>query len=49
VNGPDYRSVMEKAGTIPTSSTPAEMATLIGDTARDMGALIKDLGIAQLD
>jgi tripartite-type tricarboxylate transporter receptor subunit TctC len=49
VNGPDFRSVMEKAGTIPTASSPTEMAALIAETARDMGALIRDLGIAQLD
>lgn len=49
MNGPDYRSVMEKSGAIPTASTPPEMAALIAETARDVGALLKDLGIKQLD
>ncbi len=49
VNSPDYRSVMEKSGAIPTASTPQEMAALIGETVRDFGGLIKDLGIKQLD
>jgi tripartite-type tricarboxylate transporter receptor subunit TctC len=49
VSGPDYRSVMEKSGAIPTASTPPEMAALIAETARDVDALLKDLGIKQLD
>jgi len=49
VNGPDYRSVMEKSGAIPTASTPQEMAALISETVRDVGGLLKDLGIKQLD
>ena len=49
VNGPNYRSVMEKSGTIPTASTPAEMAAIMAETVRDFGGLIKDLGIAQIE
>ena len=49
VNGPDYRSVMEKSGAIATASTPEEMVAVIAETVRDVGALIKDLGIKQLE
>ncbi len=49
VNSAEYRSVMEKSGAIPTASTPAEMSALIGETVRDFGGLLKDLGIKQLD
>jgi tripartite-type tricarboxylate transporter receptor subunit TctC len=49
VTGPNYRSVMEKSGTIPTASTPAEMAAIMAETVRDFGGLIKDLGIAQIE
>jgi tripartite-type tricarboxylate transporter receptor subunit TctC len=49
VNAPDYRSVMEKSGTIPTASTPAEMATIMTETVRDFGQLIKELGIPQIE
>jgi tripartite-type tricarboxylate transporter receptor subunit TctC len=49
VNAPNYRSVMEKSGAIATATTPAEMAAVIGETVRDTGALLKDLGIKQLE
>jgi tripartite-type tricarboxylate transporter receptor subunit TctC len=49
VNSPQYRSVMEKSGAIPTATTPAEMAALVSGTVRDVGVLIKDLGIKQLE
>lgn len=49
VNAPDYRSVMEKSGTVAIASSPAEMGTIIGETVRDFDHLIKDLGIKQLE
>jgi len=49
VNTSDYRSVMEKSGTIPTTSTPAELGKIIGETVRDFDRLITDLGIKQLE
>ena len=45
----DYRSVMERAGTLPTSSTPDEMGREIGATLKDYGRMIRELGIAQVD
>jgi len=49
VDAPAYRSVLEPSGTIAMASTPAEMAGVIADTLRDFGALIKELGIKQLE
>lgn len=49
VNSTDYRSVMERSGAIPTASTPEEMGAVIGETVRDVGALIKELDIKQLE
>jgi len=49
VNAPDYRSVMEKSGTVASASTPAELSTIIAETVRDFDRLIKDLGIRQLE
>jgi tripartite-type tricarboxylate transporter receptor subunit TctC len=49
VNSTDYRSVMERSGAIPTASTPGEMAAVIGETVRDVGALIKELDIKRLE
>ncbi|MBV9954447.1 MAG: tripartite tricarboxylate transporter substrate binding protein [Pseudolabrys sp.] len=45
----DFKSVMERAGTIPTSSTPEQLAALIAETAKESGAMFKELGIEQLD
>ena len=49
VNGPHYRSVMEKSGTIAAASTPGELGAIIAETVRDFDGLIKDLGIKQLE
>jgi tripartite-type tricarboxylate transporter receptor subunit TctC len=49
VNSADYRSVMERSGAIPTPSTPAELGAVIAETLRDVGALIKELDIKQLE
>jgi tripartite-type tricarboxylate transporter receptor subunit TctC len=49
VGSPEYRSVMEKSGTIASASTPGELDIIIGETVRDFDRLIKDLGIKQLE
>jgi tripartite-type tricarboxylate transporter receptor subunit TctC len=49
VASPDFTSVIEKTGVIPVSSSVDELAALINDTAREFGALVKELGIEQLD
>ncbi len=45
----DFKSVIEKTGVIPVSSSIDEFAAIIADTAKEAGAMIKDLGIEQLD
>ena len=49
VNSPDYRSVMERSGSIAIASTSEEMSAVIAETVRDVGALIKELDIKQLE
>ena len=49
VASPEFKSIMEKAGTIPTSSTTEEFAQLITTTAKDAGVMLRDLGIPQID
>ena len=45
----DFKSVIEKTGVIPVSSSIDEFAAIIADTAKDAGIMIKELGIEQLD
>jgi tripartite-type tricarboxylate transporter receptor subunit TctC len=49
VGSPEFRSVMEKSGTIAAASTPAELGRIIGETVRDFDQLIKELGIKQIE
>jgi tripartite-type tricarboxylate transporter receptor subunit TctC len=43
----DFRSLIENAGSLPVSSTPQEFAAIIGKTADDMTASVKEFGIQQ--
>ena len=45
----DFKTVIEKTGVIPLSSSIEEFAAIIADTAKEAGAMIKELGIEQLD
>jgi tripartite-type tricarboxylate transporter receptor subunit TctC len=45
----EFKSVIEKTGVIPVSSSVDEFATIISDTAKEAAVLIKELGIEQLD
>jgi tripartite-type tricarboxylate transporter receptor subunit TctC len=45
----DFKSVIEKTGVIPISSSIDEFAAIIADTAKEADAMIKQLGIEQLD
>ena len=45
----DFKSVIEKTGVIPLSSSIDEFAAIIADTAREAGVMIRELGIEQLD
>ena len=49
VASPEFKTVIEKTGVIPVSSSVDELGALINDTAKEFGVLIKDLGIEQLD
>ena len=44
---PDYRSLIEKAGSIPVSSTPVELQQVITATRDDVLSSIRDLGMQQ--
>jgi tripartite-type tricarboxylate transporter receptor subunit TctC len=45
----DFKGVIEKTGVIPLSSSIDEFAAIIADTAKEASAMIKELGIEQLD
>jgi tripartite-type tricarboxylate transporter receptor subunit TctC len=45
----DFRSVIEKTGVIPLSSSIDEFAAIIADTAKEAATMIRELGIEQLD
>ena len=45
----EFKSVIEKTGVIPVSSSIDEFATIIADTAKEAGTMIRELGIEQLD
>ena len=49
VASPEFKTVIEKTGVIPVSSSVDEFAAIIADTAKEAGAMIKELGIEQLD
>jgi tripartite-type tricarboxylate transporter receptor subunit TctC len=45
----EFRTVIEKTGVIPLSSSVDEFAAIMADTAKEAGVMIKELGIQQLD
>jgi tripartite-type tricarboxylate transporter receptor subunit TctC len=45
----EFKSVIEKTGVIPVSSSVDEFAAIIADTAKEAAVMIKELGIEQLD
>ncbi len=49
VASPEFRTVIEKTGVIPQSSSVAEFAAIMADTAKEAAVMIKELGIQQLD
>jgi tripartite-type tricarboxylate transporter receptor subunit TctC len=49
VASPEFKTVIEKTGVIPVSSSVDEFAAIIADTAKEAGVMIKELGIEQLD
>jgi tripartite-type tricarboxylate transporter receptor subunit TctC len=45
----EFKSVIEKTGVIPVSSSVDEFAAIIAETAKEAAVMIRDLGIEQLD
>jgi len=44
---PDYRDLIEKGGSLPESSTPAELGQVITQTVTDVEATIREFGMQQ--
>jgi tripartite-type tricarboxylate transporter receptor subunit TctC len=42
---PDYKSLVETAGSLPESSTPAELATILRQTEADISPTIREFGL----
>jgi tripartite-type tricarboxylate transporter receptor subunit TctC len=47
VNGADYRTLIERAGSIPVASTPDELRQIIMQTLDDVAASIREFGMQQ--
>ena len=47
VDTPEYRAMIEKAGSIPVSSTPEELQQVITQTLDDVAASIREFGLQQ--
>ena len=47
VNTPDYRQLIEKAGSIPLSSSPQELSTILGQTYEQAAATVHAFGLEQ--
>ena len=45
VAAPDYRALIEKSGSVPVSSTPAEMQAVIDRAVRDAAPIITEFGL----
>ena len=48
VSSPEYRTLVERSGSVAVSSTPAQFRKIIDDTAADAAPIIRELGV-QLD
>ena len=49
VGSPEYKSVMEKGGTVAVASTPEQLGGIVAETVKDFADLIKTLEIKQLE
>ena len=47
VGSPEYRALIEKAGSLPVSSTPEELRQVITQTLDDVAASIREFGMQQ--
>jgi tripartite-type tricarboxylate transporter receptor subunit TctC len=44
---PEYRDLIEKGGSLPESSTPAQLGQVIAQTVDDVAATIREFGMEQ--
>jgi len=49
VGSAEYKSVMEKGGTVAVASTPEQLGGIVAETVKDFADLIASLGIKQLE
>ena len=47
VSAPDYREMIEKAGSIPLSSTPQELSRILAETYEQTAATVREFGLQQ--
>ena len=47
IKTPEYREMIEKAGSIPLSSTPEELAKILVDTYEQTVGIVKEFGLQQ--
>jgi len=47
VKTPDYRQLIEKAGSIPLSSTPRELSAILAETYGQTAATVREFGLAR--
>jgi tripartite-type tricarboxylate transporter receptor subunit TctC len=47
VKTPDYRQLIEKAGSIPLSSTAEELAKILRETYQQTAATVRQFGLQQ--
>jgi tripartite-type tricarboxylate transporter receptor subunit TctC len=47
VKAPDYRQLIEKAGSIPLSSTPQELTQILAETHAQTAATVREFGLQQ--
>ena len=47
VKAPDYRGLIEKAGSLPLSSTPGELAKILAETYEQTAATVREFGLQQ--
>jgi tripartite-type tricarboxylate transporter receptor subunit TctC len=45
VNSPDYREMIEKAGSVPISSTPEELGKVLAETYEQTAAISREFGL----
>jgi tripartite-type tricarboxylate transporter receptor subunit TctC len=47
VKAPDYRQLIEKAGSLPLSSSPEELAKILAETYQQTAATVREFGLQQ--